>query len=115
MPYDTNYNNAIRNEKKSGRNYRSTTNCLHITYKTKATKEITEQIAGSNKHPAIYPEEFVEKCLKVSGLKKGIVFDPFMGTGTTAVVAKQYVLDYAGCEIDKDYNKFANDRLIKIL
>ena len=115
VPYDENYGNAKRNEKRSGRNYRPTTNCWHITYKSKATKYITAEIAGLNKHPAIYPEEFVEKCLKVSGLKKGVIFDPFMGTGTTAVVAKQYGLDYVGCEIDKDYHKFSLDRLTKIL
>ena len=115
VPYDTNYNNDNRNAKRSGRNYRPTTNCWHITYKSKATKYITSQIAGLNKHPAIYPEEFVEKILKVSGLKRGTIFDPFMGTGTTAVVAKQYGLDYVGCEIDKDYHKFSLDRLTKIL
>jgi len=53
--------------------------------------------------------------LKVSGLKKGVVFDPFMGTGTTAVVAKHYNLDYVGCEIDKDYHKFANERIARTI
>jgi len=51
----------------------------------------------------------------VSGLKKGIVFDPFMGTGTTAVVAKENNLEYIGCDIDNEYIKFANDRLTRIL
>ena len=110
-----NNNNHNRNAKRSGRNYRPTTNCWHITYKSKATKEITKEIAGDNKHPAIYPESLVEKCLKVSGLKKGIVFDPFMGTGTTAVVAKNYDLEYIGCEIDSDYYKFANQRISKVI
>jgi len=115
VPYNDNYNNANRNAKRSGRNYRPTTNCWHITYKSKATKQITAEIAGLNKHPAIFPEEFVEKCLKVSGLTKGIVFDPFMGTGTTGVVAKQYGLEYVGCEIDSDYHKFSEDRIQRIL
>jgi len=115
VPYNTNYNNHNRNAKRSGRNYRPTTNCWHITYKSKATKEITKEIAGDNKHPAIYPESLVKKCLKVSGLKKGIVFDPFMGTGTTAVVAKNYDLEYIGCEIDSDYYKFANQRISKVI
>ena len=35
-----------------------------------------------------------------------------MGTGTTA---KEHGLEYVGCEIDKDYLKFANERLTRIL
>ena len=60
----------------------------------KATKEITKEIAGEKKHPAIFPEELVEKCIKVSGLKKGIMFDCFAGTGTSLLVAKKMGLDY---------------------
>jgi len=115
VPYDEAYNNAERNKKRSGRDWRPTTNCWHITYESKATKEITKLIAGENKHPAIFPKKLVEKCIKVSGLKKGIVFDPFMGTGTTAVVAKENNLEYIGCDIDNEYIKFANDRLTRIL
>ena len=115
VPYNEDYNNAERNAKRSGKTYRATTNCWHITYKSKATKQITKEIAGNNKHPAIYPETLVEKCLKVSGLKNGVVFDPFMGTGTTAVVAKHYGLDWVGCEIDEDYYKFANERIARTI
>ena len=115
VPYDEAYNNAERNKKRSGRDWRPTTNCWHITYQSKATKDITAEIAGEDKHPAIYPRQLVEKCLKVSGLKQGVVFDPFMGTGTTAVVAKEYDLEYIGCEIDKAYIETANNRLTRTL
>ena len=115
VPYDEAYNNAERNKKRSGRDWRPTTNCWHITYQSKATKDITAEIAGEDKHPAIYPKQLVEKCLKVSGLKQGVVFDPFMGTGTTAVVAKEYDLEYIGCEIDKAYIETANNRLTRTL
>ena len=111
VPYNENYNNAERNAKRSGKNYRATTNCWHITYKSKATKEITKEIAGHNKHPAIYPETLVEKCLKVSGLKNGVVFDPFMGTGTAAVAAIKQKWDYIGYEIDPDYVEFSKNRI----
>ena len=115
VPYDEAYNNAERNKKRSGRDWRPTTNCWHITYQSKATKDITAEIAGDVKHPAIFPRQLVEKCLKVSGLKQGVVFDPFMGTGTTAVVAKEYDLEYIGCEIDKAYIETANNRLTRTL
>ena len=115
VPYDEAYNNAERNKKRSGRDWRPTTNCWHITYQSKATKDITAEIAGEDKHPAIFPRQLVEKCLKVSGLKQGVVFDPFMDTGTTAVVAKEYDLEYIGCEIDKAYIETANNRLTRTL
>ena len=111
VPYNTDYNNAERNFKRSGKNWRPTTNCWHITYKSKATKQITKEIAGDKKHPAIYPEKLVEKCIKVSGLKNGIILDPFSGTGTTGLVAKQMNLDFIGIEIDKDYFDFSKQRI----
>ena len=111
IPCDDNYNNAERHFKKTGRLWRPTTTCWHFTYKSKATKEITKSIAGEKKHPAIFPEKLVEKCIKLSGLKKGVILDCFMGTGTTGKVAKQMNLDFIGIEIDKDYFNFAKDRI----
>ena len=111
VPYNTEYNNAERNFKRTGKTWRPTTTCWHITYKSKATKQITKEIAGDKKHPAIYPQKLVEKCIKVSGLKKGIILDPFIGTGTTGLVAKQMNLDFIGIEIDKDYFNFAKNRI----
>ena len=111
VPYNTDYNNAARNEKRSGKNWRSTTTCWYYTYQSKATKEINKQITGDKLHPAIFPKKLVEKCIKVSGLKNGIVFDPFAGTGTTMVVAKEMGLKYFGCEIDKDYVDFIKKRI----
>ena len=71
--------------------------------------------AGNKKHPAIYPEKLVEKCIKVSGVKSGIILDPFLGTGTTGLVAKRMDLDFIGIEIDKDYYNFAKNRIESIL
>ena len=115
VPYNTEYNNAARNEKRTGKNWRPTTTCWHITYKSKATKEITREITGDKKHPAIFPETLVEKCIKVSGLKHGTLLDPFMGTGTTGIVAKKMNLDFIGMDIDKDYFEFAEKRIEETL
>ena len=111
VPYNADYNNAVRNEKRTGKNWRPTTTCWHITYKSKATKEITKSITGDKKHPAIYPEKLVEKCIKVSGLKNGILLDPFLGTGTTGLVAKKMNLNFIGIEIDEDYFNFAKQKI----
>ena len=55
--------------------------------------------------------EMKKECIKVSGLKNGIILDPFLGTGTTGLVAKQMNLDFIGIEIDKDYFNFAKNRI----
>ena len=39
------------------------------------------------------------------------VFDPFMGSGTTAMVAKENGRDYAGCELNPEYEKMQNKRI----
>ena len=52
---------------------------------------------------------------KVSGLKKGIVLDPFMGTGTTGLIAKKYNLNFTGIEIDQDYFEFVKQRIDAII
>ena len=57
--------------------------------------------------------KLVEDCLRLTGIKNGIVVDPFMGTGTTAVAAINLDWDYIGYDIDEDYVKFATQRLNK--
>ena len=47
--------------------------------------------------------------------KHGIVLDPFMGSGTTGVVAKKNKRDYVGIELNPEYIKMANDRIDKII
>ena len=47
-------------------------------------------------HPAQYPEELVERILLAGTNKGDVVLDPFMGSGTSAVVAKKLVRHYLG-------------------
>jgi DNA modification methylase len=75
-------------------------------------------VSGINKkdkdlynHPTIKPLELVERHLKHSCKKGMVVFDPFLGSGTTAVACKELGIDYLGFEINKDYYNIACDRL----
>ena len=43
--------------------------------------------------------------------KGGVVLDPFMGSGTTAVVAKRANRNYVGCELNADYIEMAEKRI----
>lgn len=53
-------------------------------------------------------------CKCNAGYQKGIVLDPFMGSGTTALVAKKLGLNYIGFELNPDYIKIAQKRLKKV-
>lgn len=62
-------------------------------------------------HFACFPEELAEKCLKAGCPKRGLVLDPFMGSGTVAVVAKRLGMNYLGFELNPEYVKIADLRL----
>ena len=62
-------------------------------------------------HPATYPVALVENCIKFSGLTSGVLVDPFMGSGTSAIASIRQGLDYIGFDIDSNYRQFALDRI----
>ena len=62
-------------------------------------------------HPTIKPLELVKRHLEHATQPNDIVADFFLGSGTTAVAAKELGRRYIGFEIDKDYFKIAKERL----
>jgi site-specific DNA-methyltransferase (adenine-specific) len=71
-----------------------------------------ETIKGS-KHPAIYPLYIIKELIKLLSKPNDVVLDPFAGSGTTAVAAKELNRRYIGIEINEDYCKTAKERLKK--
>lgn len=69
-----------------------------------------ETIKG-NIHPAVYPEYVVQEFLKLLTCENDVVLDPFLGSGTTAIVAKKMKRHYIGIEINPDYCEYAEKRL----
>ncbi len=65
-------------------------------------------------HPAQYPEELIERVILAGTNKNEVVLDPFMGSGTTAAVAKKTGRNYVGYEIVKEYCDIAENRIAKI-
>lgn len=81
-------------------------NCWFIPYDTICSK------SEKGHHPATFPEQLVEHCIKLHGYNSNtIVLDPFSGTGTTAVVAKNLGTKYIGIDIDKEYVEYSKGRL----
>jgi len=62
-------------------------------------------------HFAVFPETLVELCIQAGCPEKGIVLDPFIGSGTTAVVAQRLGRRYVGIDINPEYCEMARKRL----
>ena len=62
-------------------------------------------------HFAVYPEELVTPCVLAGCPAGGTVFDPFTGSGTTAVVALKNGRNYIGTELNPEYIKIAEARI----
>ena len=81
------------------------------------TKRNKRSVWSVNKRPykgahfATYPEELIEPCILAGSEKDDIVLDPFMGSGTTAAVAKKNSRAYIGCELNKEYASLQTDRI----
>lgn len=65
----------------------------------------------NTEHPTQKPEKLLAKIILASTKKGDIVFDPFLGSGTTAVVAKKLGRKYVGVEVDEYYCCLAEKRL----
>lgn len=64
-------------------------------------------------HYAICPEKLVAKCISAGCPADGVVLDPFMGAGTTAVVADQLGREFIGIELNPDYINIAKARILE--
>lgn len=72
---------------------------------TVATKPFKEA------HFATFPPELIKPCILAGCPKGGIILDPFFGSGTTGLVAKQNEMNFVGIELNKDYIEIAKRRL----
>ena len=68
---------------------------------------------GKKIHSTQKPEALLHRIVLATTNKGDTIFDPFLGTGTTAVVAKKLGRSYYGVERDKTYFKAANERINK--
>lgn len=63
------------------------------------------------KHFSTFPQKLVAPCILAGSARGGVILDPFMGAGTTALVAANYDRRFLGCEINPDYIKIAEKRI----
>ncbi|MCL2690442.1 MAG: site-specific DNA-methyltransferase [Chitinispirillia bacterium] len=62
-------------------------------------------------HFATYPPELIQPCVLAGSRPGGIVLDPFFGSGTTGLVAREHGREFIGIEINPEYVKIAKKRL----
>lgn len=87
-------------------------NATHKCYKP--IWNIVEAKTSDGKCPynkATFSVDLCRKLLSMYAPENGLVFDPFMGSGTTAVACKEMRLHYIGSEISENQVKWANDRI----
>jgi len=67
--------------------------------------------AEKESHFAVFPDSLIVDCVKAGCPENGIVLDPFMGSGTTAVVARKLNRNYIGFELNSKYVKIAERKI----
>ena len=66
---------------------------------------------SSLNHFAMFPQKLILPCILCGCPENGIVLDPFIGSGTTAIVAVKNLRKYIGCEINPEYKEIAEKRI----
>lgn len=75
-----------------------------------------ERISGDDgraAHPTQKPEELLKRIILIGSNEGDLILDPFIGMGTTGVVAERYNRDWLGIELDESYVNLAKERLQK--
>lgn len=67
-------------------------------------------VQRNNRHEAEFPEELVRRVVRLFSPAKGVVLDPFVGSGTTTAVARQLGRRWLGIELDEHYADIARKR-----
>lgn len=104
VPYQDKSN--IKRWKSSLNDKRDRGNVWFITYPT---------IQTGRPHPAVFPEKLPSLCIQLHGIRKDnfLVYDPFMGIGSTALACLDLGMNYIGTEIDQSYVDTANELIAK--
>jgi adenine-specific DNA-methyltransferase len=79
-----------------------------------AFRNVKHNHEEQTEHPCQFPEDMITRIILATTNTNDIILDPFIGSGTTAVVAKKYNRRFIGCEIVKKYVDIANHRLNSI-
>lgn len=80
----------------------------------KLKKDLIEspvEMTKNNAHPAVYPMYIIQELIKLLSKENDLVLDPFCGSGTTCIAAKNLNRNYLGVEINPEYVNLAKERI----
>ena len=82
-------------------------------YNTRNKRDVWHVNVLPNKeaHFATFPQKLIKPCILAGCRSGGIVLDPFIGSGTTGIVARKFGRKYVGVELNPDYLKMAERRI----
>lgn len=107
----------------------STEAWLYFTYKTRTgtfnndgklfhdfieTSLVTKNEKNHGKHPTQKPIQLISQFVELLSNKGDTIVDPFMGSGTTGVVAKSLGRNFIGIELNQDYFNIASKRIMEL-
>lgn len=93
---------------------RETNGDFRLTYPSNLWTDLTVpfwSMPENTEHPTQKPEKLLAKIILASSIEGDIILDPFLGSGTTSVVAKKLGRNFVGIEIDKFFCCLAEKRL----
>lgn len=106
VPY-TDVSNLKRDTRGKNGNLRCRGNTWFIPYETIQSRD------KDRPHPATFPVALPEMCIKLHGVERcRLVLDPFMGIGTTGLACQKLGVNFLGVEINPEYFKEAQRRLM---
>jgi len=113
-------NSGIRKQDGHGRRYKGFNeryfqNSSIKTLKNKRSVWSVNTTPLKDAHFATFPMELIRPCVLAGCRSDGIVIDPFMGSGTTGIVALQEQRGFIGIELNQDYMEIARRRISGIL
>ncbi len=76
--------------------------------------KMVEPDEGFINHPTPKPKHFIKEVMKMFVEEKSLILDPFIGSGSVAVACKQLNRNFIGFEIDQNYVKIAESRLVNL-
>jgi site-specific DNA-methyltransferase (adenine-specific) len=104
VPYQDQSN--VKRWSAAGQGVRCRGNTWFIPYETIQSRD------RDRPHPASFPPRVPDQCIRLHGVERaGVVLDPFMGLGSTAIAAARLGLDFIGIEMDPHYLREAIARV----
>lgn len=87
--------------------------CPHDDWEWVTPLDKPHKGARRNTHPTVKPQALMRHLVRLVTPKGGTVLDPFLGSGTTALAARDEGMEYVGIEQDADYIRIAEQRLVR--